>query len=245
MAAPAFAAPEFAEHDIVRLRLLSREECATVRAELFALREHWHSRDPQLPFFTLGAASYLDAAHDYATYFAIAQRCNPLLSDRLGWLYEKLSGELGHQLNARVGFAPGLALPGFHVYLAHPMFERPIASIHCDTQYQPHDWSAFAHADFQHPMSFTLAIALPQCGGGLNTWDMDYAEYAALTPSRLAQRLAQRKQRYCAYSAGELVLHSGHVVHQAAPVVEVRDGDERITLQGHALNCDGRWLLYW
>jgi hypothetical protein len=86
---------------------------------------------------------------------------------------------------------------------------------------------------------------LPSCGGGLNTWDMDYAEYSTLTPSQLAQRLAQCKRRYFDYAVGELALHSGQLVHQAAPAHEVRGDDERITLQGHALNCDGSWRLYW
>jgi hypothetical protein len=244
-AAPALAGAEFAEHDIVRLDLLSREECAAVRTEVLALREHWRRRDAQLPFFTLGVASYLDAVANYAEYAGALDATNALLSRHFARAYARLIAALSRHFGAPAAFASGLALPGFHIYLAHKMFEQPLASIHCDTQYQPHDWGAFGHADFRHPMSFTLAIALPQCGGGLNTWDMDYAEYSTLTPSQLAQRLAQCQQGYVDYAIGELVLHSGHLVHQAAPARDVRGEDERITLQGHALNCDGQWLLYW
>jgi len=244
-AASDLAAHEFAGHDLVRLDLLSRDECAALRAQIFALRADWRRRDDELPFFTLGCASYLDAVADRAGYAGAAVASNALLSRHFRQLYDRLAARLGRHFQAPVAFAPGLALPGFHIYLAHKKFEQPIASVHCDTQYEAHDWSEYVHADFRCPMSFTLAISLPQCGGGLNTWNMDYAEYSTLTPGQLAQRLARRTQRYVDYAVGELALHSGHLVHQAAPANEVRDGDQRITLQGHALNCDGRWLLYW
>jgi hypothetical protein len=233
-------------HQITRLNLLSREECGAVRSSVMALRDNWLQRDPQLPFFTLGAASYLDAKTDREDYRAKAREFNPLLSRHFGWLYEKLAAQLASHFAAPVSYAAALALPGYHVYLAHPVFEKPIASIHCDTQYSLHDWSGAGRADFTRPMSFTLSIALPQCGGGLNTWDeLQYEELAGLTPQALARRLEGSAPRYIDYEVGQLVLHSGHVVHQAAPAARIVEGDKRITLQGHALSCDGEWVLYW
>jgi hypothetical protein len=237
--------PAPADHGVEQLELLSPAECAALRAAVHALRDSWRQRDSQLPFFTLGAASYLDAAGDYPAYASAARAINPLLAQRFGWLYERLAAKLARYFDAPVGYAPALALPGYHVYLAHRMFEQPLASVHCDTQYDLHDWSGFANADVARPMSFTLAIALPRCGGGLNTWDMDYAEYSTLTPSQLERRLAGRECVYVPYRCGSLALHSGHLVHQAAPAASVVEGDERITLQGHAVACDSGWVAYW
>jgi hypothetical protein len=42
-----------------------------------------------------------------------------------------------------------------------------------------------------------------------------------------------------------MMLHSGHILHQIAPVAETDPEDERITLQGHGLYCAGTWFLYW
>jgi len=51
--------------------------------------------------------------------------------------------------------------------------------------------------------------------------------------------------RHHAYQPGTLVLHSGHMLHQIAPVPSVEPDDERIALQGHGIFYDGGWKLYW
>lgn len=231
--------------NIARLELLDRDECETARASVFELRDRWLRRDPELPFFTLGAASYLDARPDPQNYYSIVRDFNPLLSRRFAWLYEKLAARLAAHWGARVKYAPDLALPGYHVYLAHPVFEQPVASIHCDTQYQLLDWTRVESADFVNPMSFTLSIALPQCGGGLNIWPQHYGELVGRDPGTRANNTGSRTPDYFPYALGELALHSGHMVHQAAPARRLREGDERITLQGHALACGDTWILYW
>jgi hypothetical protein len=47
------------------------------------------------------------------------------------------------------------------------------------------------------------------------------------------------------YTVGRVVVHSGHLLHQAAGVTKVAVTDERITLQGHGVFADGAWRLYW
>jgi hypothetical protein len=230
---------------ITRLELLNSEECGAVRLTVFELRERWLRRNPEFPFFTLGAASYIDAQADREDYQAKARAFNPLLSRHFGGLYEKLAARLASHLGAPVTYAPELALPGYHVYLAHPIFEKPIASIHCDTQYRLVDWSWAGPTDFAHPISFTLAVALPQSGGGMHIWELHYDQLLGLEPQVRGQRIRDSERHYCAYQLGQLVLHSGHVLHQAAPAKRVLEGDARITLQGHALQCDGKWILYW
>jgi hypothetical protein len=47
------------------------------------------------------------------------------------------------------------------------------------------------------------------------------------------------------YTPGAIALHSGHLMHQIGEIDEVAPGDERVTLQGHALFHKGEWKLYW
>jgi hypothetical protein len=235
--------------EIARLNLLSAEECAALRTEISGMREHWLARSGELPFYTLGAASYIDARADKPGYCAKAREINPLLSQRFGWLYQRLAARLSEYFAAPAVYSPELALPGYHVYLAHPVFARPIASIHCDTQYTLLDWPGTKAKDETRPMSFTLPIALPQSGGGLHTWDFHYhdlvEELANSDSKALARRIGGSSPQYFPYALGELAVHSGHILHQAAPASRMVEGDERITLQGHALACDGKWILYW
>jgi hypothetical protein len=230
---------------IARLQLLSRDECHAVRAAIVELRPCWEQRSPEYPFFTLGAASYLDAPGDRRRYHAKAREMNPLLARHFGWLYQKLADLLASHFGAPVTYPAELALPGCHIYLSHPVFERPIASIHCDTQYRLLDWTGVTPADFKAAMSFTLSIALPQCGAGLRVWPVHHDEIAGENLQALVRRAGNKSPDYFRYELGQLALHSGHMVHQAAPAERLIESDERMTLQGHALLCQGSWMLYW
>ena len=230
---------------ISRLSLLTEQECWEVRSVVQELKDFWLQRNPTLPFYTLGAASYLDAVEDQQDYYSKAQIYNPILRDRLGWLYERLADTLAQSLKAPTSYHDELALPGFHVYLACKLFEQPIASIHCDSQYKLVNWKSPSDIDFAHPISFTLAISLPKFGGGLNTWDLHYQEIIKLSHVEFVQLLKSRAKNYHPYQIGQMILHSGHTVHQAAPGKNIQPDDERITLQGHAFFNQGCLELYW
>jgi hypothetical protein len=229
---------------MVSLPILTVLECQDIRASLDALQTEWLHRNAQLPFYTLGAASYIDAAQSLPTYQQLAQRYNPILRDRFQWLYDRVATALAGWLQAPVDCADHLALPGFHIYQSCKLFEQPIASIHCDSQYQLLPWPT-AETDFSRPLSFTLAIALPKFGGGLNLWDLHYRDIQGLTPKEFQQLVHDRPYKFHPYQVGHLVLHSGHQLHQAAPARNIQPEDERITLQGHSVWSQGRWRLYW
>ena len=46
------------------------------------------------------------------------------------------------------------------------------------------------------------------------------------------------------YTVGKLFYHTGHVLHQIIPGYKLQEGDRRITLQGHGIKCDGKWIIY-
>src|SRR6476619_6150019 len=88
--------------------------------------------------------------------------------DRLGWMYDKVADRLAEALGAPTRYPDDLALPGFHVFV------KPISSkaIHFDGQHRHLNWGKSSDVDLQHPLSFTLAIALPRSGSGLMLWDI-------------------------------------------------------------------------
>lgn len=226
------------------LELLSRDESRTLDDEIHGLADRWTRRSPELPFFTLGVASYLDAAaRGAAAYRELARAGNPLLADHFGRLHERLRARLQEELGAPVFFHEDFGLPGFHVFGFHESFTQPLASIHFDQQYEHVDFGALGTPSTH--LSLTLAVRLPACGAGLRLWPVFHEELAALPSAERKVKLAGLEPALHRYTPGHLVVHSGHQLHQIAPAPGMRPGDERVTLQAHAARVAAGWLLYW
>lgn len=210
---------------------------------VYSPKPQWTQRHPTEPYFTLGAASYLDAVQTPEKYYREAARLNPYLWETFAWIYEKLAAHFLQELATAVEYDPQLALPGFHVYLASKTFEKPIASIHYDLQ---HELVGFASPgeEIAGILSFTLVTALPLHGGGLNWWELPRHQVSTLSREEKYSYLQNQKQ-FFPYQLGHLYTHSGKILHQAAPGVNLQPGDQRITLQGHAFLRRNTWVLYW
>jgi hypothetical protein len=241
---------------LAQVQILDLAECQRAAGEVCDLRPHWIPCTP-LPafFFTLGVASYQDLCDPgqdlpRRSYYQDALFFNALILGRLGWLLDRVRISLERFLGAPAQFSPRLGVPGFHIFDDVAIPRTDSASIHCDLQYQLIDWNDGAPApDFTKPVSFTLPIKLPIGGGGMNVWDLTYEEvdetmtrHSAFT---LADVIQHRCKTFCPYSLGSMAIHSGHQVHQIGPASDVRQGDQRITLQGHGLCRGGEWVLYW
>ncbi|MEU6878467.1 hypothetical protein [Streptomyces sp. NPDC046712] len=235
---------------IDRLTVLTEADSDALRETVHGLREHWIPRGPKpASFFTLGTPSYLDLAEDPETgeYQKRADISRPLLWESFGELYERLADLLGGHLGAPVHYPQHLAMPGFHVWLSAAVFTRPKAPVHFDMQYRAFSWPP--GTDLTRLLSFTLPIRLPAAGGGLNIWDADYEDFRQAAAKGWIDSAADLKRfhtkQYVPYTPGQMVIHSGHTLHQVAPSSRVEPDDERLTLQGHGVWCAGRWLLYW
>jgi len=137
------------------------------------------------------------------------------------------------------------ALPGFHIYEAHPEFAAPVAKIYCDRQYEGLDWSPYGiHPHEGKNLSFTLALELPSGGGGLNVWPVSHRENT-VDRETARKSFTPEHREYHAYAVGRLVLHAGDLVHQAVIQCDPQSTGRRMTLQGHAVDLGARWLLYW
>jgi hypothetical protein len=226
--------------------LLAADECTRLAAAIHEMRPYWLQRHPVAPFFTLGVASYLDATQEpQRFYHDPSYHMNTVLAASFSWVYRRLLDGLTQLLREKVVYRPSCALPGFHVALWCPAFENWEASVHQDLQYQLLDWNPAEKPDFRRPLSFTLSITLPQHGGGLNIWDVNHDELEGLSPDERHRKIMAARMQYHPYQLGHLAVHSGHKVHQIARTKKELEGDERVTLQGHGIRCDGVWQLYW
>lgn len=249
---------------ITTIGLFTEEECREIRSSIDDLKHLWIQRHLVVPFYTLGASNYFDIATKFPIpYYKMAEEYNPILRKHFGGLYQRLADALAEHLKAPVGYRNLLALPGFHIFLAHPAFQQMLgltqrqwfhaldkpeivaSPIHCDTPHLIVDWGTKEEIDFNNPISFTLAIVLPTCGAGMYVWDLLLKETTDLSESELEQRIESSPKRLHSYEVGKLTLHSGLMYHQVASMPNMQMDDERITLQGHGLMCQGIWQLYW
>ena len=232
---------------LAEVQLLTREEAAVVVDALFEERARWTPRHGDYPIFTMGRASYLDGAKlGFAAFQDAALALNPVLHARFGWLHERLRQAVSTIVGGEARFDDRLSLPGFHIYLSDPARIQPVASVHFDMQFEHVDWRGIGVVDRDRQLSLTVAIELPASGGGLLVWKVNRLEIETMTPEvRRAHMAANRQAAYHAYTVGNLVVHSGHQLHQIAKTKDVQATDRRITMQSHASPVDGQWVIYW
>lgn len=229
------------EHDF-----LSPEECLQAKNRIHELEKLWINRAAGfLPFFTLGTASYMDCSgKDDSVYRKYAQQYNPLLKEHFSFVYDRLLEVLSKLIDVPIVYEEELGIPGFHIFLGCKTFEQPIASTHFDLQYKSINWK-YKDIDYDHPISFTCPVSLPKTGSGLNYWDITRADVKDLSEEDFNKVRESKEKLFFPYHLGKLVLHNGLILHQIAPSKDLTSEDERITLQGHGLICDGSMRLYW
>jgi hypothetical protein len=230
---------------VSQIDCLSTDECLQIQRTLHTLKDDWEARMGDLPFYTLGAASYMDAGEKGEFFYKMkAKRFNPLLKKHFSPLYEKVAAVLEKETGKPVIYEENYGYPGFHIFLYSELFQYAIASVHFDLQFQHLTWR-YKNIDRLHPLSLTLPISLPINGGGMFCWDIHREEVKELSKTALDERAQNEEPVLIEYNIGQIVVHEGLMLHQIAPAEEMTQNDERITLQGHGLYCDGAWRLYW
>ena len=232
---------------VQNFELFDAATCAAITQQVHKLRAHWVHRHPTAPFYTLGAAAYLDGDKLGAKHYQNEiVRTRELMAANFGQLYETLLQVLRSALGAECGYHPNYGLPGFHIYQAHPLFEQRMGTVHVDGQFADTGGYGLTEVDLHRQYSMTLALRLPQSGGGLKVWPINGINLSGADSTRLAA-VSQSKPKavHHGYKVGSMALHSGALIHQIAPMKQLQPGDERLTLQAHTVWADGRWLVYW
>ena len=282
--------------------ILTEEERQKAVDIIHSLDKCWLNRSggqphtPRVPFWTLGAVTYLDGTENIGMYHRHRKAINPILKKKFTWLYDILCRRFEEELGDPCVIDDKLGHPGFHVFGQKRgismtdkecfWLSQPLASIHTDIQYKEHNyyWKTFKEYDLENTLNFTLALEMPKYGGGLYIWDwvdMDQDFIDNFNFQHNDDKNSQLKNKYLydngsykysksglkgeicfnsgtaeikamdheplfeEYIEKNLVYFTGHIVHQIAPArYKCMPDDNRITLQGHAIKCDGVWRMY-
>ena len=199
---------------ITEIEIFDRMECASLAMELLKLEPFLVDRGG---FQTLGASAYLD---DPRVYPAMANAFNQINMGAFGKMHDIVNQKLSEHFNMPVGvIRQDVGLPSFHIF--GEACNGRSASVHVDEPYERVDFSAL---DWDHPFSFTLPIALPTVGGGVEFWEImpDEGNFT--------------EGCYHDYTLGTLYLHDGKTPHRIANRGPMGKGEHRITLQGHGIH---------
>lgn len=224
--------------------ILNNDQCKKALSEVMQLHELWVPRGSNLEypyFYTLGAASYLDAKNP-AEYLKKVKQCNPILKEKFGWLYQILIEKLKQNLGQECVFDENLSLPGFHIYKQ----QMPDGGkIHFDMQYLQVPWGNIELLNLKKTASQTLVLELPVAGSGLCYWP-DFTGQLKKTDVVDTVNLDKGREEIKEYQKGNLYYFEGRLLHQIRPNKNFVEGDLRITLQSHTVwNQNGYWIVYW
>jgi hypothetical protein len=225
------------QHDI-----LDVSECQQTLDRVVRLRNHWTVRSAD-SFFTLGAASYLDATTRHDVYLEGARERNPILQTSFDWLHERVRIFFEELLEEPVFFRSDYALPGFHIFALKGEDRGPdnvAARAHFDLQWM----HAIPGLNPGGTLSFTLPIEEPSGGSSMALWHVRYSEAVQLGITATAYA-SKHSPQIVRYSRGRVVVHDGFVLHAIGNSTIRNPSGYRITLQGHGVRLDDGWLLYW
>lgn len=238
---------------------LAAHELDVIGNAIDDVSHEWTRRAPSpLPIYTLGAATYLDAQQSSTAYKQVAGVKNTVLRHHFNWLHTRLIDFLCVHFGAAV-LEQDLALPGFHIFGGRrdrplpqslcQFLEKTPASVHIDIPYRNHfsHWLQYTEIDFLHPLSITVCIELPTHGSGLHTWhalDKETELHGHPIIDHRFDKSQLANPDYNAYQRGWIYVSSGHHIHQIALSQTFLPNDRRLTLQAHAIRCDGLWRVF-
>lgn len=221
---------------IEEVAVLSKPEAKHVRDKVRDLQPLWDEER-----YRLGAG--ISYYYPRVLYYATAKQTNPILRKHFSEMYDKLLAAFSSHFQIESVFRDDLALPGFNIYCGPQDFSRIQYNVHIDLQFLELNWEPEGSADFNATMSFTLPIASPANGCGLNIWPVTHGSIAEeeLEQSELLKEVAAIYQNY---DVGVATIHDGKHYHQMTVAEGWLPSDERITLQGHGLIQDGKLVIY-
>jgi hypothetical protein len=259
---------------IKKVKVLNKDECENIFKIILELKSFWKLRNEddhpfELPRFTLGAVSYIDAISSYHNYQEEAALQNPLLERHLSDLYIKVLHELEKATGIECEYSKTNALPGFHIFGSDIYFEEEAGKFHHDRQNELIDWGEICYDPIKN-LSFTLSIKLPSRGAGLillgdqveveNSFKENKADSQILKEviensfqmntifqTRDDTHINLNELEFIKYEEGYMFIHSGKFTHAMAPAIEMSPEDMRITLQGHGIldEKSNKYLIYW
>ena len=216
---------------LTKLELFTPEECDVLADRVFSQAAYFMDRNG---FWTLGASAYLDDIRNYAP---ISNAFNKILADTFPDMYAAVSKQLHAHFGTTVGPASsGLAYPGFHIFNCQS--KELQGNIHIDEPYRRIE--LLKDIEWTNPFSFTVPLALPEAGGGIDFWwdftDEDIETFIGDDSIPAAS--------YVPYEIGKMYVHDGLTPHRIANREPIPEGQARVTLQGHGVMTEHGAIAY-
>lgn len=238
--------------------VFTQDECLNIINKLDGIKEYWTYRCSNGPSstYTLGAATYQDC-HDLDNYYKSSIATNKIILNTFSQEYERIL----EVLNKEVGPSEleyDLSVPGFNIFVNDSEKQFSLLSLgdvitHTDFVDDTHDkifQKKYKNINHDEKISFTLSLELPRGGSGISVWgDSSLDKYDHDQEfSKIIKKIGyynNNKPSIVNYYVGKAFIFSGRYPHQVTPTVKYYLGDRRITIQGHAINCDGkfRWFV--
>jgi len=196
------------------------------------LVEAWDSPDSSMA--TIGAPLYRNR-HVPEHYSACARAQNRLLYRHFRLAHERVAGFFEHRYGAPVVFAEELAVPGFHVFTFPSAGEHEAGGWHVDMLHAQVPFFARHRAEVGGVVNFTVPFEVPDGGTGMDIED---------DAPGLSQRGGGAHVRV-PYEPGVMVFTEAEYWHRIGRSCCLRDGERRVTLQGHGVLFRDRWVLFW
>ncbi len=229
------------------LPCVSAEEAREIVTVVDRLSPYYTSRfmESGLEFWTLGTSVYidLDKAHGEGSRYT-----KSIMSGELHSFYEKVFSTLSAHFGVPVSSPRFVNQPGFHIFKNLSGLPRGVAyggAIHKDRQFE----SSLFTFPYTDVLSFTMILEEPSLGSSVNYWDDDSlsdrmeTKYFCGESDDLKRDLLAGVKSYD-YKVGEICVHDGQTLHQIANMVDVLEGERRISLQGHGVLTDTGYIVY-
>lgn len=223
---------------------LSAKECEALCKDVRRLQKDWLPlvySENQARMYCLGTPLYEYAcARRTDLYEKHASKNNVRLRKEFSPIYNKLVDRLQEILKTDVRLKNQAGLPGFHVFVDGEMEE--FKRFHVDDGHVIAGW-----AEKRVPsqsLTITVPLKIPRYGSGLTVKDVTVATALKMSPEAFRRKLEKLPSSHFPYKLGRIYLHSGLKYHQFGLPKKTAKGDERITLQCHALKTNEAWEVY-
>ncbi len=202
-------------------------------------------------------------------YYRKASQYNPILVNNFDWLYKLIQNYFSIKFGSDVLIADQiqLAVPGFHFFYTYSGCEYPSHPCHMDLQHEVHIprlTSLFNNVSVKNIFTFILSIKHPASGAGIFFWNFNEDMSLNYEDEKAKNRILEdkvdslilkntnfldfneiMKPNIVNYEPGTIYYFRGILPHQIQPFKgPFNFNDERITMQGHGIKCDGIWYLY-
>ena len=254
-----------------KANVLSKQDCEDVSKKIISLKEYWIERTiAGQKLHTLGVSAFADGPkfreEPSESYKNSVNLYNKLLSENFNFIYKALlksvSGIYGDSK-----FLDNSPLPGFFIYGGDDGFtvnnlSQESVNIHIDNSFNNLGviLSNYSEVDYNKCIAITLSIVLPAGGAGMMVWDQpDIGIYSNNLYSKYIKNIEFKNKDYnkrfmedhvsnytpelIEYSVGDMLHIDSKVVHAVSHGIDIKDGDQRITMQAFGIKCDGVWRL--